>query len=177
MHPLLILLLGTVVVILCIIRLRIGAFFGLMLAALLVSFLAPGDGGEKILRVGEALGEMAGKISFIIACAAVIGKCMMDSGAADRVVRACLNLFGEKRSPVALMTSGFVLSVPVFFDTVFYLLVPLARSLHASTKKNYLLYILAKNPHLGGFAARKQIPISTSAASPLESKFLSVCSR
>ncbi|MGB4736706.1 MAG: hypothetical protein WBH50_00885, partial [Fuerstiella sp.] len=39
--------------------------------------------------------------------------------------------------------SGFVLSVPVFFDTVFYLLVPLARSLYATTKKNFLLYVLA----------------------------------
>ena len=143
MHPILILILGTIVVVLSIIKLRIGAFFGLMLAALLVSFLAPGELAEKVARVGTAFGTMAGKITFIIACAAVIGKCMMDSGAADRVVRACLNLFGEKRSPVALMSSGFILSVPVFFDTVFYLLVPLARSLHESTKKNYLLYILA----------------------------------
>jgi len=42
-----------------------------------------------------------------------------------------------------LMGSGFVLSVPVFFDTVFYLLVPLARSLHRKTNKNYLMYLLA----------------------------------
>ena len=149
MHPLLILLLGTVVVIFCIIKLRIGAFFGLMIAALLVSFLAPGEMGEKISRVIEALGGTAGKISLIIACAAVIGKCMMDSGAADRIVRAFLDALGEKRSPIALMSSGFVLSVPVFFDTVFYLLVPLARSLHEKTRMNYLLYILA----IGGGAA------------------------
>jgi GntP family gluconate:H+ symporter len=42
-----------------------------------------------------------------------------------------------------LLLSGFVLAVPVFFDTVFYLLVPLARSLHRTTKKHYLQYILA----------------------------------
>ena len=41
------------------------------------------------------------------------------------------------------MGSGFVLAVPVFFDTVFYLLVPLARSLYRRTHKNYLLYVLA----------------------------------
>lgn len=143
MHPFLILFVGTAIVILSIIKLRIGAFFGLTFAALAVSFLAPGELGDKIPRMIEALGSTAGKISLIIACAAVIGKCMMDSGAADRVVRSFLGLFGEKRSPIALMTSGFVLSVPVFFDTVFYLLIPLARSLHRSTKKNYLLYILA----------------------------------
>ena len=41
------------------------------------------------------------------------------------------------------MGSGFVLAVPVFFDTVFYLLVPLARSLFRRTNKDYLKYILA----------------------------------
>lgn len=143
LHPLLILLLGTAVVVFLIVRLRIGAFFALMLAALLVSFLAPGEAAVKVTRTLEAFGTTAGKISVIIACAAVIGQCMMDSGAADRIVRAFLRLFGEKRAPVALMGSGFVLSVPVFFDTVFYLLIPLARSLHGKTKKDYLLYILA----------------------------------
>jgi GntP family gluconate:H+ symporter len=143
MPPLLILLLGTLVVILCIVRLRIGAFFGLMLAAFLVSFLAPGAFGDKLPRVMAALGVSAGKLAVIISCAALIGKCMTDSGAADRIVRTFLRLFGERRAPASLMSSGFVLGMPVFFDTVFYLLVPLARSLHRSTKKNYLLYILA----------------------------------
>ena len=68
---------------------------------------------------------------------------MMDSGAADRVVRTFLKLLGEKRAPTALMLSGFVLSIPVFFDTVFYLLVPLARSLWRRTQKNYMLYVTA----------------------------------
>lgn len=143
MHPLLILLLGTLVVVLGIVRLRIGAFFSLVFAALLVSFLAPGELGEMLPRVLTALGTMAGKLSLIITCAAVIGKCMTDSGAADRIVQGFLHLFGEKRIPAALMSSGFVLSMPVFFDTVFYLLVPLARSLYRTTKKNYLLSILA----------------------------------
>lgn len=143
MHPLLILLIGTFVVVASIIWLRIGAFFGLMLSAFVVSFLAPGDVADKIPRALEELGSTAGKISLIIASAAVVGKCMTDSGAADRIVRSFLKLFGETRTPVALMSSGFVLSVPVFFDTVFYLLVPLARSLHQRTKQNYLLYILA----------------------------------
>ena len=41
------------------------------------------------------------------------------------------------------MGSGFVLAVPVFFDTVFYLLVPLGRSLYRRTGTHYLKYVLA----------------------------------
>ena len=126
-----------------IIVLRVHAFLSLMTAAIVVSILAPGDLAEKISRVAEAFGTTAGKIGVVIALAAVIGRCLIESGAADRIVRLFVGLLGEKRCAVSLMSSGFVLSIPVFFDTVFYLLLPLARSMHRRTKKSYLLLILA----------------------------------
>lgn len=143
MSPLIILVLGIGIVLGMIIVFRVNAFIALITAAIVVSLLAPGDIGSKISRVTEAFGSMSGSIGIVIALAAVIGQCMMDSGAADRIVRAFLKVLGEKRAPMALMGSGFVLAVPVFFDTVFYLLVPLARSLHKKTAKHYLLYVLA----------------------------------
>jgi len=143
LHPLIILVVGMLTVILMITRLRMNAFIALISSAVVVSLLSPGDLAEKISRVAEAFGDTAGSIGIVIALAVVIGKCMMDSGAADRIVRGFLSLLGEKRSSTALMASGFVLSVPVFFDTVFYLLVPLARSMHRRTKKHYLKYAMA----------------------------------
>jgi len=143
LDPLVILLVGIVAVIGMIIVLRVNAFIALVTAAMLVSLLSPGAWAEKISRVAVAFGSNAGKIGIVIALAAVIGKCLMDSGAADRIVRSFLRALGEKRASTALMGSGFVLAVPVFFDTVFYLLVPLARSLWRRTRKNYLLYVTA----------------------------------
>lgn len=143
LDPLVILLLGIVTVIGLIIVLRVNAFVALITAAILVSLLSPGPMAAKIARVADAFGGTAAKIGVVIALAAVIGKCLMDSGAADRIVRGFQRLLGEKRSSVALLSSGFVLSMPVFFDTVFYLLVPLARSLWRRTRKNYVLYVTA----------------------------------
>ncbi|MFZ2146569.1 MAG: SLC13 family permease [Sedimentisphaerales bacterium] len=143
LHPLIILVLGILTVILMITLLRMNAFIALITSAVVVSLLSPGDLAEKMSRVAAAFGSTAGSIGIVIALAVVIGKCMMDSGAADRIVRGFLSLLGEKRSSTALMASGFVLSIPVFFDTVFYLLVPLARSMHRRTKKHYLKYAMA----------------------------------
>ena len=143
LSPPLILLAGLVTVVGLILVLRFNAFLALITAAMLVSLLAPGPWTDKIERVAEAFGSSAGKIGIAIALAAVIGKCLMDSGAADRIVRAFLGVLGERRASAALLASGFVLAVPVFFDTVFYLLVPLARSLWRRTRKNYVLYLLA----------------------------------
>ena len=141
--PLIILAVGIAVVIGMIVVLRIHAFLALITAAIVVSLLAPGEFAEKISRVAEAFGTTAGKIGIVIALAAVIGKCLIDSGAADRIVRMFVRLLGEKRCPISLMSSGFVLSIPVFFDTVFYLLIPLARSMHRQTGRSYILLILA----------------------------------
>ena len=142
LNPLIILAIGVAVVIGMIVVLRINAFLALITAAIVVSLLAPGELSEKISRVAVEFGRTAGKIGVVIALAAVIGRCLIDSGAADRIVRMFLRLLGEKRCAVSLMSSGFVLSIPVFFDTVFYLLLPLARSMHRRTGKSYVLLIL-----------------------------------
>ena len=91
----------------------------------------------------RGFGETAGGIGLVIALAAIIGTCMMGSGAADRVVRGLLNTFGEQRAGIVLLLSGFLLSIPVFFDTVFFLLIPLARALSLRTGKSYTLYVIA----------------------------------
>lgn len=143
LYPVLILMVGVAIVITMIMLLRVNAFFALITAAIVVSLMSPGENSEKIKRVAEAFGVSAGGIGIVIALAAVIGKCLMDSGAADRIVRAFTKALGEDRAPLALMGSGYVLSIPVFFDTVFYLLVPMARSLWRTKRKNYVLYTTA----------------------------------
>ncbi|MEQ9065167.1 MAG: SLC13 family permease, partial [Gimesia chilikensis] len=144
-YPFIILAIGIATVIGMIIFLKINAFLALITAAMVVSLLGPAsaDGINRMKRVAIAFGDSVSGIGIVIALAAIIGKCMMDSGAADRIVRTFLKVMGEKNASFALMGSGFVLAVPVFFDTVFYLLIPLARSLYRSTKRNYLMYVMA----------------------------------
>ena len=143
MHPTLILLVGIATILAGIVVLRLNAFLALIIAAIVVSLLAPGEAAVKIARVAEGFGRTAGTVGIVIALAAIIGKAMMDSGAADRIVNAFLALLGEKRGATALCSTGYILSIPVFFDTVFFLLVPLARSMYGRTNRNYLKYLLA----------------------------------
>lgn len=107
-------------------------------------------------RVGAAFGGTCAKIGILIALAAIIGKCLLDSGAADRIIRAALSVVGERGAPAAFVVSGFTLGIPVFFDTVFYLLIPLGKALHLRTGRNYLLYILTIV--CGGTMAHSLVP-------------------
>jgi GntP family gluconate:H+ symporter len=146
-----------------IVLLRVNAFLALLTAALVVSFLVGAEIPDTVaaltdpvVRVVDAFGATAGAIGIVIALAAVIGEAMMRSGAADRIVQAFLAVLGEKRGAAAMMGSGFVLSVPVFFDTAFYLLVPLARSLYKTTGRHYLKYLVAIAA--GGVATHAIVP-------------------
>jgi GntP family gluconate:H+ symporter len=94
-------------------------------------------------RVATGFGRICASIGIVIAMAAIIGKCLLDSGAAERIVAAVRRVLGESRTPLALVISGFVVGIPVFFDTVFYLLMPLGKAGAVRSGKNYLLYVLS----------------------------------
>ena len=149
--PLAVLAVSVAFVVVGIAVLRFHAFIVLMLAAILVGVLSPRLPGvppaNALVQAVELpmteFGVAAGRIAFIILLASIIGMCMLESGAADSVVRRILAVLGQKRAALALLASGFFLSIPVFFDTVFFLLVPLARAFALRTGKDYMLYVMA----------------------------------
>ena len=162
MDPFLILLVGIVVVVGGILWLRLHAFLALVAGAFIVAALTPSDAivqhaldkgmsqeaayelSEQTIgeRVANKFGGTCAKIGILIAMASIVGKCLLESGSADRIVRSTLKLLGEPKAPLAFMSSGFVLGIPVFFDTVFYLLIPLGKAMGMRTGRNYLFFVL-----------------------------------
>lgn len=130
---------------------RLHAFLALILAALLAGLLAgdlPGkpEAGKAMRAVSLTISEFgstAGNIAIVIAMATLIGMSMMESGAADKVVRRFLAVFGEKRAGLALLTATYFLSIPIFFDTMFMLMVPIAMVIALRTGATFTLYALA----------------------------------
>ncbi|QDT11690.1 GntP family permease [Planctomycetes bacterium K23_9] len=172
--------LSVALVLVSILVFRLHAFLTLLLAGLLVAALTStaslqdfanaevsrdnlsSTQAEKFVtssapaRLTTAFGETVGKIGILIAMASIIGQCLLESGAARQIVDRMLKVVGPRRAPEALAASAFVLSIPVFFDTVFYLMIPLARSLRERVGKDYVLFILAI--FAGGSLAHSLIP-------------------
>lgn len=157
LHPLVILAIAIAVVFVLILRLRINAFIALITAATTVGILSPNVGLADVMpSVAGEFGGVCASIAIVIALAALIGQCLMESGAADKIVRVFVRALGEKRASLSLLSSGYVLSVPVFFDTVFYLLVPLARAMRVRMGKHYLLFLMAISA--GGAVTHSMVP-------------------
>jgi len=161
-------LLGIGFVVCGIVWLRLHPVFALAVGALLVAVATPGESirlaalagvshasPEKVSqamsaalkapgeRVALAFGAAAGKIGLLVAFACVVGECLRATGGAWAIANAILRLIGPRKAAVGLAGASFVLAVPVFFDTLFLLMVPLARALRLQSGRDYILYILA----------------------------------
>jgi GntP family gluconate:H+ symporter len=158
MHPIAILAVAVVLVFVLVVRLKLNAFVALIVSAILIGLLLPEIPAAEVMReTAELFGSVAARIGIAIAMAAIVGQCLTESGAADKIVRRFVAWFGEKRSSLSLVASGHVLSVPVFFDTVFYLLVPLARALSMRMGgRHYVLLVMAISA--GGSATHVFVP-------------------
>ncbi|MUV61691.1 GntP family permease [Halobacterium sp. CBA1126] len=145
--PLLTFAIGLAVVVMLLVVLDLPAFVGLTIAAFTVGlvnavFVPDFAMADAAGQTATAFGNGMAGIGIPILMAAIIGKSMLESGAAQRIVRGFQSLVGESNSDIALWGSSSVLAIPVFFDSVFYLMAPLARSMRARVGKNYALYIV-----------------------------------
>ncbi len=145
-------------IIIAIARFKMHAMIALLMAALLAGLLTgnsewkiPDKNGEIKVYSGlvgvveltsKGLGDTARDIAISVALASIIGMSLMQSGAADKVVRWFLSMFGQKNAGWALLWSTYVLSIPIFFDTMFMLMAPLAKALGRRTGKDYMLYAM-----------------------------------
>ncbi|PQJ33860.1 gluconate transporter [Salinibacter sp. 10B] len=155
--PLVPFLFGLVAVVVFLVVLRLPAFLGLTLATIVVGLSTPEVSFANVPpEMATAFGDVMEAIGIPILMAAIIGKSLMDSGAAERIVRTFLAQTGDERSEVALLGSSYVLSIPVFVDNVFYLLAPLGRSMYARTGTKYPLYVAVLSA--GALATHMLVP-------------------
>lgn len=177
-HPFFILFVGIVIVIGGIIGFKLHPFLALLLAALAVALLTPVTSVEQFFlskgltaaealkqshksigeRIATEFGNTCAKIGILIAMAAIIGKAMLDSGAAEKIIRSMLKVTGEKNAPISFVLSSFFLTIPVFVDTVIFLMMPLAKAMGMRLGKNYLL--LALSVIAGAVMANSYVPPS-----------------
>jgi GntP family gluconate:H+ symporter len=141
-NPLVPFVVGVVAVVLLLVWLKLPAFVGLIIAAMTIGIFTSEIPFEEVpAEIASSFGDVMVAIGIPILMAAIIGKTLMDSGAAERIVRGFLSITGQNNSELALLGSSYVLSIPVFFDNVFYLLAPLGRSMKARTGVKLSLYI------------------------------------
>ena len=120
-----ILLLGILLLVLLITWVKLNPFLAFILVSLLIGIA----NGKNIVTITNAIqkgmGDLLGSIVVILGLGAMLGKIIADSGAAQKIAAALMNVFGEKYIMWALLLTGFIIGVPLFYGTGFVLVVPL----------------------------------------------------
>ncbi|MEH7121516.1 gluconate:H+ symporter [Neobacillus vireti] len=118
------------------------AFISLLVASLFLA-LVSGLSLDKIVAAYETgVGGVLGHLIGILALGTILGKMMADSGAGMQIAEYFIRIFGVNKLPWAMMLSGFIIGIPVFFEVGILILLPLVISVHKSSKQNILLIAL-----------------------------------
>jgi len=131
---LLALLLALAVIIVGIVRFKIHPFFVLLLAAIGYGFLTGMSVTDILTSINEGFGGLMGKIGLIIFFGVVIGTVLEKSGGAMVIASWILKMVGERFVHLALMLTGYLLSVPVFVDSAFIMMNSLNKTLSHKAK-------------------------------------------
>jgi gluconate transporter len=92
----------------------------------------PMDKVPGVLEKG--IGNILGGLIIVVCIGAMFGKLVAESGAAQKIAQVLMRLFGEKNITWALMFTGFLVGIPLFYNVGFVLLVPLVFSVVQQTK-------------------------------------------
>ncbi len=131
--PLLIVIAGIILLIVLILVLKLNAFLSFVISSLAVG-LAEGMPLDKaIVSIQTGIGDTLGYLVIIIGFGAMLGKLVAESGAAQRITTRMIDAFGPKRVQLAVMVTGFIIGVPLFYDVGFVILIPLVFTVAVST--------------------------------------------
>jgi Gnt-I system high-affinity gluconate transporter len=104
---------------------KVNAFLAFLIVAILTGLLLGIPLNKITHSVEKGIGDTLGSLVIIIVIGAMLGKLVADSGAAQKITSVLMKLFGKKNIQWALMLTGFVIGIPLFYNVGFVLMVPL----------------------------------------------------
>ncbi|MFG2450637.1 GntP family permease [Streptomyces sp. M41(2017)] len=150
--------LGIALLLFLIIKVRLQPFVALLAVSIAVG-LAAGlsvtelfgtvQKSDAVSVIESGMGGILGHVAIIIGLGTMLGAILEVSGGAEVLATRLLNLFGEKRAPLAMGLTGLIFGIPVFFDVGIFVLAPLVYASAKRSGKSILLYCL---PLLAGLS-------------------------
>ncbi|NLU66659.1 gluconate:H+ symporter [Streptomyces sp. HNM0574] len=150
--------LGIVLLLVLIIKFRLQPFVALLAVSIAVG-LGAGlsvtelfgtvQKSDAVSLIEDGMGGILGHVAIIIGLGTMLGSILEVSGGAEALSNRLLNLFGEKRAPLAMGLTGLIFGIPVFFDVGIFVLAPIVYAAAKRSGKSILLYAM---PLLAGLS-------------------------
>ena len=104
---------------------KFNPFLAFLIVSLLAGWLLKIPVEKLTTSIKNGIGNIMGELVIIICLGAMLGKLVAESGAAQKIADASIKVFGKKHFHWAMMVTGFVVGIPLFYNVGFVLLIPL----------------------------------------------------
>ena len=128
------LMLGVLVLVLCTVKFKIHPFFALIATTVTFAIVSGMNLEEMLAAFTSGMGGTMADIGLVIALGTVTGALLEKSGAAETMAKTILKITGKKHAALGLAITGYFVSIPVFCDSAFVLLSPIAKRISKDTK-------------------------------------------
>jgi gluconate:H+ symporter, GntP family len=149
---------GIALLLFLIIKVRLQPFVALLAVSIAVGLMAglsvtelfgTVQRSDAVSTIETGMGGILGHVAIIIGLGTMLGAILEVSGGAEVLASRLLNLFGERRAPLAMGLTGLIFGIPVFFDVGIFVLAPIVYAAAKRSGKSILLYCL---PLLAGLS-------------------------
>lgn len=104
---------------------KTNAFLAFLIVSLLAGWMLGIPVNKLAGAVEKGMGDTLGSLTAVIMMGAMLGKLVAESGAAQQIASSLMKIFGAKYIQWALMITGFIIGIPLFYNVGFVLMVPL----------------------------------------------------
>ncbi|MGB8190786.1 MAG: gluconate:H+ symporter [Chitinophagaceae bacterium] len=119
---------------------KVSPFLSLLLVAIIAGLLLGMQPPALLVAIEKGVGSTLGGLALIICLGAILGKILEAGGAAEQISVTLIKAFGEKKIQWAIALTGFLVGIPLYYNTGFIILLPLVFSI-ARRAKLPLLYV------------------------------------
>ena len=144
------------IILFLVLKFKINPVISMILASLYMGISCSLGFMDTITSINSGFGSLMTGIGFPIGFGIMMGQILEDSGAAESLAKSILKAFPGKKAPWALGLTAFLLSIPVFFDGTFVILIPLGIAVAKETKRP--LAYFAGAIAIGGVSSQTFVP-------------------
>ncbi|ARU92822.1 gluconate:H+ symporter [Tatumella citrea] len=138
--PITIIALGVILLLVLMIVFKANGFLSLIFVSIVVGIAEGMTPLQALASVQKGVGGTLGSLAMILGFGAMLGKLVSDTGAAQRVATTLIAAFGKQRVQWALMVTGLIVGLAMFYEIGFVLLLPLVFTVVAAAGMP-LLYV------------------------------------
>lgn len=129
---------GIILLVFLMLKTKIHPFLGMIISAAVTGLIGGMGALDVISSITTGFGNTLGSIGIIIGFGVMMGEIFEVSGAAKKMAQVFVKKLGKGREELALAITGFLVSIPIFCDSGFVILSPLAKSISRSTRKSVI---------------------------------------